>query len=362
MKFPNRVREARIEKGFTRDELAQLAGVTRQSIGLIEAGRVCPSTMVALRISRVLQSSVENLFWENETIIPARLFGNKDGNTNSQTRVYVSSIRNEFVARPVYIETVDSISNPVHGIAQSSTEHKGITEVRLLQSPESISKTVFVSGCDLGLGLLAKYTQRVSSHHQGVWFNASNKRALAELEEGFTHIAAVHYPATGGLEINLPFPYRRYHFAAAELGWILPKGNLKGFHRGEDLTNGHFRLINREAGAGARELLDRELRYFGADPEKIPGYDSVATGHLSVAEAVANGLADVGVGHAGAAAIYGLEFVPIQQESCSLIVPEQYLVTDAVQVFLETLYSDVFRTELGSFGPYDLERMGTVVS
>lgn len=365
MKFPNRVREAREEKGHSRDELAALVGVTRQSIGLIETGRVCPSTVLALRMSRVLRYSVEELFWEPETTIPVKFVGEQVKNAGLPIRAYASSIREQVIARPVCMATVDSISHPVHGIVQNTSAHNGLSKLRLLQSSDSISRTVFVSGCDLGLGLLAKYTQKVSSHHQGVWFNTSNKQALKELADGFTHIAAVHYPdplANTGVTTKLSFPCRQYHFATAELGWILPKGNPKRFRGSQDLEGGHFRLINREVGAGARELLDRELRLIGVVSEGIPGYKSIARGHLSVADAVANGFADVGVGHAGAAAVYGLDFIAVQQEACTLIVPEQYLKLEVIQVVMDALHSDVFRSELGSYGPYDLQNIGLVIS
>lgn len=363
MKFPNRVREARGERGYSRDELAKLVGLTRQSVGLIETGRVCPSTLVALRMSRVLECAVEDLFWEPVTTVQATFLEEGTTNIKSPIRAYVSSIRDEIIARPAQIGTVDSINNPVNGLVHTVSTN-GSSEVQLLHAFDSLSRTVFVSGCDIGLGLLAKYTQKISSQHQGVWFNASNKHALMELKKGFTHIAAVHFRHAGGdhPDCELPFSCRQFHFATAQLGWILPKGNPKKFHGAGDLADGRFRLINRDVGAGARELLDRELKNADVKPDDLPGYTSIAKGHISVADAVANGIADVGVGHAGAATVYGLAFVPIQQEVCTLIVPEQYLKLEAVQVFLETLHSDVFRTELNAFGPYDLQRMGSMIS
>jgi len=364
MKFPNRIRAVRNHKGYSREELANLVGITRQSIGLIESGSVCPSTVIALRLSRVLGPSVDQLFWEKETTIQAKFATNGIENMDGPIRAYMGCIRGQIVARPAHIGAVESIAIPVQGVARSLSKRHELTEFNLLQSLDSISKMAFVSGCDLGLGLLANYAQKVSHSYQGVWFNAPNHKALKELEDGITHIAAVHYPADAQHHRvkELSFAYHQYHFAKAELGWILPKGNPKGFRNASDLSNPHFRIINRELGAGARELLDRESDRFGVDTDSITGYTSIAKGHLAVAEAIVNGLADVGIGHSGAAAMFGLTFIPVQAEYCTLIVPKQHLHLEAVQVLLEALHSGVFHTELACFGPYDVAKTGTTIS
>mgnify|MGYP001010683731 FL=1 len=47
---------------LTQAELAERIGVTRKSINAIEMGHMVPSTIVALKLARVLQTSVEQLF------------------------------------------------------------------------------------------------------------------------------------------------------------------------------------------------------------------------------------------------------------------------------------------------------------
>lgn len=59
----NRLRERRkLAGGLTQQELADLAGVTRQSIISIEQGRYRPTVELALRLARALGCAVENLF------------------------------------------------------------------------------------------------------------------------------------------------------------------------------------------------------------------------------------------------------------------------------------------------------------
>ena len=59
----NRVRVARAEHDLSQDQLAQAAGVSRQTISSIETGQYCPSTVLAFRIARVLGARIDELFW-----------------------------------------------------------------------------------------------------------------------------------------------------------------------------------------------------------------------------------------------------------------------------------------------------------
>jgi putative transcriptional regulator len=59
----NKVKLARVEKDYTQEQLAQLVGVTRQTIGLIEAGKYNPTLKICLKISQVTGKSLDELFW-----------------------------------------------------------------------------------------------------------------------------------------------------------------------------------------------------------------------------------------------------------------------------------------------------------
>lgn len=66
MNHKNRVKLARVENDFTQAQLAEKAGVTRQTIGLIEAGRYNPSLKLCLAIARALHKTLDELFWIEE--------------------------------------------------------------------------------------------------------------------------------------------------------------------------------------------------------------------------------------------------------------------------------------------------------
>jgi putative transcriptional regulator len=59
----NRLKLARVEKNLTQQELAELVGVTRQTIGLLEAGKYNPTLNLCLLISRATGKSLDELFW-----------------------------------------------------------------------------------------------------------------------------------------------------------------------------------------------------------------------------------------------------------------------------------------------------------
>ena len=58
----NRVKELREAKGWTQQELADLVGVSRQSINSIERGRYVPSLLLALTFARVFKISTDEIF------------------------------------------------------------------------------------------------------------------------------------------------------------------------------------------------------------------------------------------------------------------------------------------------------------
>jgi putative transcriptional regulator len=60
--FTHPVRTARTAAGFTQQSLADAIGVTRQTIISIEGGEYAPSVILAIRIARCCNASVEALW------------------------------------------------------------------------------------------------------------------------------------------------------------------------------------------------------------------------------------------------------------------------------------------------------------
>jgi putative transcriptional regulator len=58
----NRVKELRVERGWTQQELAEAVGVSRQSINAIERDRYVPSLPLALAFARVFGRPTDSIF------------------------------------------------------------------------------------------------------------------------------------------------------------------------------------------------------------------------------------------------------------------------------------------------------------
>ncbi len=58
----NNIRVERAIKKITQEQLANLVGVSRQSVNAIESGKYVPSTVLALKLARVFEKSVEDIF------------------------------------------------------------------------------------------------------------------------------------------------------------------------------------------------------------------------------------------------------------------------------------------------------------
>jgi len=66
MKIENHIKDLRIEKGWTQEELARQVGVSRQSINSIERNKYIPSLPLALKFARIFEINVETLFRLND--------------------------------------------------------------------------------------------------------------------------------------------------------------------------------------------------------------------------------------------------------------------------------------------------------
>lgn len=62
MGLKNRLKERRAALGVNQQELGRLAGVSRQTISLIERGDYSPSVTLALTLAKIFGMAVEDIF------------------------------------------------------------------------------------------------------------------------------------------------------------------------------------------------------------------------------------------------------------------------------------------------------------
>ena len=167
------------------------------------------------------------------------------------------------------------------------------------------------------------------------------------------HAAGVHQAADTTVAIDatdIPGGAEVVGFASWREGLVVRPGTaITGLR---DVARLGLRLVNREPGARARALLDREVLRLGLTPAELLGYDSRVCGHLQVAAAVAGRLADAGVSSEPAALAYGLHFIPLAAERFDLLIPAKLAASPEVQGLLKVLTSPWLLTQLASLPGY----------
>lgn len=222
---------------------------------------------------------------------------------------------------------------------------------------------------DPGLDLLDSLLRK--SHHRFRLTSAhvGSLGGLLALSRGQAHLAGAHLldPDTGiynqkAIGEYLPdMPITLVRLAKREQGLILPPGNPLNIHNLEDISRLGARFINRQRGSGTRLLLDYKLRQMGISPESVTGYREEEYTHMSVAQAVLSGRAEVGLGVASAAKALNLDFLPIGHEEYDLAIPTRFMQDERIIALLDLIRSDDFKKILVSMGGYELSRTGEII-
>jgi molybdate-binding protein/DNA-binding XRE family transcriptional regulator len=370
------LRAARAQLGISQAELAHRAGVTRQAVSAIESGKAAPTMTVALRLARVLGRRVDDLFRLVDELptVRAELLDAGDLPADETVRVQVADVGGRLVARPLtgaagVVLTLPRANGIVRPAARGLSHKQRPVQVELFTDPARLESTLVAVGCDPATSLLAEHLRRRHPTVELAWQGGNSLQALEAAGRGEAHLAGTHLfdPASG--LYNVPFArrllgadVRLVTFAVWEQGLMLAAGNPRGIGHVGDLTQPGVRIANREAGSGARALLDAELARAGLHAEQLAGYTTVVRSHLAAAEAVAAGLADAAVGVRAAALALGLAFLPLAEERYDLAIPARFFELPAVQALLETLTSPLFRLEVEALGGYDVSPMGTLVA
>ena len=101
---------------------------------------------------------------------------------------------------------------------------------------------------------------------------------------------------------------------------MVAKGNPLGIRAVGDLAQSMVRFVNREPGAALRVLLDDYLELLGIPHNAIAGYSDEVSTHYEGAQRVFSRLSDAALGLRVVATAFGLDFVPIKEVRCDLVV------------------------------------------
>jgi len=352
-----------------------MALVSRQAVSAVESGYSDPSLRVALALAQALGMTVEELFGPGDLAQPVPTVPVAPSGAAGD-RVILAAIGDQFVALPLRGDAAAGMSFvPASGLvvqaeagqpvaAPAETTAKDTIAVRPIGPPRP---TLVVAGCDPALPLLATPLGLLDPPVAFAWWPCGSQEALRLLAAGLVHAAGVHLrDSDGGYNAaavgGLPGGAEMAGFTAWREGLAI-RPELAGTIGGLDGVAKHqLRLVNREPGAEARRLLDRERERLGLEPAELAGYDTRADGHLQVASAVAAGLADAGVASEPAARAYGLGFVPLADERFDLVLPGAHLGSREVQGLLKVLTSRWLLAQLASLPGYDATACGERVT
>jgi molybdate-binding protein/DNA-binding XRE family transcriptional regulator len=355
-----RLKLARQARGLSQQQLAGMAGVSRQAVSAVESGNCDPSLRVALALAQALGMTVEEVFGPGDP--PAELKVRPLASLGGPgARAALAQVGENLVALPLTGDTATRAGfRPAGGLAGRAPG-----SVRPIGPPRS---TLVVAGCDPALPLLETPLSLLDPPVAFAWWPCGSEEALRLAADGLVHAAGVHLRGADG-EYNtakaaalLGAGAEVVGFSAWREGLALAPGLAGQVSGVSDLARLGVRVVNREPGSEARQVLDRELLTLGLEPGALAGYDTTATGHLQVASAIAAGLAGAGVSAEPAALAYGLPFVPLTDERFDLVVPHQIAESREVQSMLRALSSPWLLTQLESLPGYDAGRCGQHVA
>jgi molybdate-binding protein/DNA-binding XRE family transcriptional regulator len=360
-----RLRLARQARGLSQQQLAGVAGVTRQAVSAVESGHSDPSLRVALGLARALGMTVEELFGPGDLGDPV-LARPVAPVSAPGARVALATVGDTFVALPLDADLAARLGfGAAGGLMVGGGENQGgqgaqggqgvQVAVRPIGPPRP---TVVVAGCDPALPLLETPLALLDPPLAFAWWPCGSGEALRLAAAGLVHAAGVHRvgPGEGRDTSGIPGGAEVVGFASWREGLVVRPGAQVGGL--DDVARQGLRLVNREPGAQARTLLDRERLRLGLEPSQLPGYDSLAAGHLQVAAAIVGGLADAGVSSEPAALAYGLDFIPLAEERFDLLLPAKHAASREVQGLLKVLTSPWLLAQLASLPGYDAARCG----
>lgn len=227
---------------------------------------------------------------------------------------------------------------------------------------------------DAAISALCEYARQGSLQdnrlHLDVRFTGSVD-AIRALNEGRCILAGFHTLADAGRKTRSKRTYKPLlkpglhkiiGFATRSQGLIVAPGNPLGLQTLTDVARAQARFANRALGAGTRVVLDELLDQAGLAGTALNGYDRLETSHVAVAQAVASGQCDAGLGLASAAQALGLDFVPLATENYHLVCLKSALEQPGVQRLRLLLQTPDWQALANALAGYTCVQSGQVLS
>lgn len=286
-----------------------------------------------------------------------------------KVRVTLGHIDGNLIAVPLTRQASSTMSLvKADGILSIPRLSEGIeagtdVDVELIESLERIKeKLVLIGSHDLILDLISDQMPLASAH-------VGSLGGILALRRRESHCSTVHliHEETG---IYNEFILDQYFKGEKMLlvegvrrlqGIMVKPGNPMEIESLSDLVEKKAAFVNRQRGAGTRQLLDYKLKEAGIDPSDLLGYQREVNTHLAVAVSVKSEGADAGMGIYAAAKQMGLDFIPIGYEHYDFLIRGDFATDSRVENLLTILKSNEFRTQVEQIGGYVLDQPGRIM-
>ncbi|WP_336884633.1 substrate-binding domain-containing protein [Nostoc sp.] len=298
MNISNNLKAIRNRLGMSQQELANIAGVTRQTIGAVETGQCAPSVTISLRLAKALGCQVEDLFWLGEEDLPKIEAILADSASNlRQSQVILARIGDRWIAYPLlgrdafHMEMIpsDGETVAVSGVNASDSDSAalasnqasvGASPIRVDGFPSIKQTAISVSGSDSAALTYpieeASYAQDLvdrSERQNELYLNSeaqsqtgTNKvlvRLLDNMDKvyktvviaGCTPVLSVLARATERWHPQLRVHYRFAHSKPALRSLCRGEVHIAGMHLYDPQTKEHNIPFVREALAGRSAVL-----------------------------------------------------------------------------------------------------------
>jgi putative molybdopterin biosynthesis protein len=238
--------------------------------------------------------------------------------------------------------------------------------------PHAHVLTLYASHDDALVALRAHAAtpSKVGALHLDIRFTGSVD-AIRALNEGRCTLAGFHtvehttsdaWTARTYKPLLQPGLHKIIGFAQRTQGLIVAPGNPLGLHSLADVARTGARFVNRPLGSGTRVLLDDLLAQAGIATDAIAGYGLNEPSHTAIAQAVAAGAADVGMGIELAARARGLGFAPLVHERYHLACLKASLDQPATLALRQLLQTADWQAHMAALPGYAPLHCGDVLA
>jgi molybdate-binding protein/DNA-binding XRE family transcriptional regulator len=349
----NNVKFYRDRRGWSQDDLARRAGISRAGVSAIETGRLVPSTAAALALAAALECSVESLFRLEKSASPPANVAWAWQPTTASCRYWQAEVEGRRLRYPVEY-------SPLGLVPHDGFFEDGVFEDRAFDEP---ARTLVLACCDPAASLLAAELARSSERVRLVVLSRSSRAALDLLARGLVHAAGIHLARSECTEgnavaarahLNAGRSYHLVHVADWDEGIALaPDLRLKTV---KSALAASLRWVGREPGSGAEQCLAEMLA--GSRSRETVRSVAMASDHRAVAQAIRSRWADAGICLRLASEEANLSFLSVRQEAYEICIHDEAVGDPRTQALFSAIRSASYRRAIAELPGYDTGRTG----